>query len=227
MADFQFRCDTVYEYLKNEIINSQLDDDQFYYGAKIAKDLGISRTPVRDALQRLSQDGLIEVVPSLGFRIRRLDKKDVQEIVELRCAIEGYSASVLCKNCSAGMPVEKTRSAMAGYMAQMEQLKLQPEDICEFARLDNQFHTELVSYMDNSLFNLYYDKNLFLIKRYLLSAMRKPRRMENSIVEHRAIFDCIFNGNVDKLLPLITEHIHAGAAELPIEEPVSTLKNSR
>ncbi|MEE0058412.1 MAG: GntR family transcriptional regulator [[Bacteroides] pectinophilus] len=63
--------------------------------AKLSKELGISRTPMREALQCLSQDGYITVVPSKGFRIRQLNQKDMKETIQIRCAIEGFCTQCL------------------------------------------------------------------------------------------------------------------------------------
>ena len=66
-----------YNYIKNLIFTHQLDVNTLYSETKLSKELGISRTPMREALQCLSQDGYITVIPSKGFRIRQLSQKDV------------------------------------------------------------------------------------------------------------------------------------------------------
>ena len=86
-----------YNYIKNLILTHQLDVNTLYSETKLSKELGISRTPMREALQCLSQDGYITVIPSKGFRIRQLSQKDMRETIQIRCAIEGFCTQCLAK----------------------------------------------------------------------------------------------------------------------------------
>ena len=83
-----------YNYIKNLILTHQLDVNTLYSETKLSKELGISRTPMREALQCLSQDGYITVIPSKGFRIRQLSQKDMRETIQIRCAIEGFMLGI-------------------------------------------------------------------------------------------------------------------------------------
>ena len=85
-----------YNYIKDLILTNRLDVNSLYSETKLSKELGISRTPMREALQCLSQDGYIDVIPSKGFRIRQLNQKDMKETIQIRCAIEGF-----CTHCLA------------------------------------------------------------------------------------------------------------------------------
>lgn len=67
-----------YNYIKDLILTNRLDVNNLYSETKLSKELGISRTPMREALQCLSQDGYIDVIPSKGFRIRQLNQKDIR-----------------------------------------------------------------------------------------------------------------------------------------------------
>ena len=84
-----------YNYIKNLILSHKLDANTLYSETKLSKELGISRTPMREALQCLSQDGYITVIPSKGFRIRQLSQKDMKETIQIRCAIEGFCTQCL------------------------------------------------------------------------------------------------------------------------------------
>ena len=79
-----------YNYIKNLILTDQLDVDKMYSETKLSKEIGVSRTPMREALQCLSQDGYITIFPSKGFQIRQLNQKDMRETIQIRCAIEGF-----------------------------------------------------------------------------------------------------------------------------------------
>lgn len=81
-----------YEYLKDMILSGKLDPDVLYSETRMSAEIGISRTPMREAIQCLSQDGYITVVPSKGFMLRKLSEEDMEETIQIRCAIEGFCA---------------------------------------------------------------------------------------------------------------------------------------
>ena len=87
-----------YSHIKERILSGEFQPDTLYSETRLSAELGISRTPVREALQCLSQDGYITIVPSRGFRIRTLNSADMEQSIQVRCAIEGYCAYLLCKD---------------------------------------------------------------------------------------------------------------------------------
>ena len=90
MKEKSFLQSKAYDYIKEQILEGKLLPDTLYSEARLSKELDISRTPIREALQCLSQDGYISIVPSKGFMLRHLTEKDMQETIEVRCAIEGF-----------------------------------------------------------------------------------------------------------------------------------------
>lgn len=80
---------------KNGILNGELVPGQLYSETKLSAQIGISRTPMREALQCLSQDGYITIIPSKGFMIRQLNEKDMKDSIQIRCAIEGFCTTVI------------------------------------------------------------------------------------------------------------------------------------
>ena len=81
-----------YEHLKKMITEDQLSYQEIYSETKLSRELGISRTPFRDAIHRLVQEGYIDIIPSKGFRLHQLTKKDVVETFQVRSALETYCA---------------------------------------------------------------------------------------------------------------------------------------
>jgi DNA-binding GntR family transcriptional regulator len=72
-----------YEHIKQLITTHQLSYDEIYSETKLAKELGISRTPFRDAIHRLAQEGYIDIIPSRGFRLHKLTKEDVENTFQV------------------------------------------------------------------------------------------------------------------------------------------------
>ena len=84
-----------YDYLKEMILSGKLEPDVLYSETRLSAQIGISRTPMREALRCLSQDGYITVVPSKGFMLRSLTGQDMEESIQIRCAIEGFCVQVI------------------------------------------------------------------------------------------------------------------------------------
>ena len=89
-----------YNTLKEQILSNILTPGTLYSETRISKELGISRTPMREALQCLSQDGYITVIPSRGFMIRQLSRESMRESIQIRCAIEGFCVHLIASQPS-------------------------------------------------------------------------------------------------------------------------------
>ena len=120
-----------YDYIKNLILTNQLDVDTLYSETKLSKEIGVSRTPMREALQCLSQDGYINIMPSRGFMIRQLNQKDMRESIQIRCAIEGFSTHILAQEIN----TKKGKTTL-------NKLK----DILEYQKLAIEYDDNLESY---------------------------------------------------------------------------------
>lgn len=85
-----------YEYLKSSILSGRLNPGVRLTEEHLAKELGISRTPVREALHKLESEGLIKPLPSRGFIAAQDSKDDIEELFEIRAVLEGYALRVIC-----------------------------------------------------------------------------------------------------------------------------------
>lgn len=92
MNEFQFLQEQAYQYLRNKIRNDELLPDQVYSESQIARELDCSRTPVKDALTRLSHAKYIDIIPSKGFRLHRMTEDDLTSTFQTRVAVESYCA---------------------------------------------------------------------------------------------------------------------------------------
>ena len=86
-----------YEYIKECILKNSFDYDTIYSETKMAQEIGVSRTPMRDALHRLAQERYIDIIPSKGFRIHQMTRQDIIETFQIRSAIEGYCTLQITK----------------------------------------------------------------------------------------------------------------------------------
>ena len=95
MENYQLLQDRIYSILKRKILSGGLQPGIIYSETKTAAELGVSKTPVKAAILRLSQDDFVDIIPSRGFRLRQMTQEDVIETYHVRTAIEGYCAALL------------------------------------------------------------------------------------------------------------------------------------
>ena len=89
-----------YNYLQKLIMENHFSYQEVYSETKLSKELGISRTPLRDAVHRLAQEGYIDIIPSKGFMLHQMNRKDVNETFQVRSALETYCTVQICKEFS-------------------------------------------------------------------------------------------------------------------------------
>ena len=84
-----------YNYLQKLILENHFSYQEVYSETKLSKELGISRTPLRDAVHRLAQEGYIDIIPSKGFMLHQMNRKDVNETFQVRSALETYCPEII------------------------------------------------------------------------------------------------------------------------------------
>ena len=94
--------EAAYGHLRDSILRGSLLPGTRISEPNLAEQLGISRTPVREALQRLSQEGLVELTPAKGARVRVLSAEEVREVYEARAMLEGEAARLAAERASEG-----------------------------------------------------------------------------------------------------------------------------
>lgn len=223
MKVYQPLQNVAYDYLYQKILSGKMDTSITYSSTKMAQEIGISRTPMRDAIQRLSQDGFIDVLPGSGFRVHQLTREDIIEIAQIRCAIESYCGDALAQDAAGrGEAVKKTLSELETIMEKMEAVPLTYDNIKSFIKLDNQFHTAIVLYVHNPMFCEIYQKYLFQMEQFLFRAMHIPSRMECTLAEHRSIYNAILHGDTLQIFKQIKSHLNHASTYLIAECPSET-----
>lgn len=196
-----------YEHLRNLILSGDLQADVLYSETKMSKMLGISRTPFREAIKRLSQEGYIEVIPSKGFMLRKLNEKDIIEIVQIRCAIEGFCTHIVYEN----MDTDKARNLfleMERLLERQEEIVKNKGSVNELMEYDHMFHLALVSFCDNEEFLHIFQRLMYLIRLMTNQALSVENRPEETVLEHREFFNNLKNGKQSKAYKNLVDHLN-------------------
>jgi len=196
---------------KTEIIYKKLLDDilkgGFYQGQRlIEKELidryKISKTPLREALIKLERIGLVQKNINRGFLIKRILRKDAEEIYELREIIDGFSVRKITENIT-----EEKMQKIEKIIYDME-LCIRDKKTDKYIELDKYFHTVLNKLSGNKrLIEIMQNLN-YQISILLKTSIKLPERGINvSFSEHKMIFKAILNKNSIKAEELVKKHI--------------------
>lgn len=183
-----------YDYIKERILDGTLTFNQVYSETGLAQEIGISRTPVRDAIHLLYQEGLVDIIPSKGFSLHKLTEQDVMETYEIRSAIEGYCARKLALSGEAASSPAHLQ-ALAASLDKQQQIFRERLGVDSFAEEDRQFHYLLVSYGGNEALLEIFQQYMYRIKKLACYSLTKPGRMEQTLAEHRQIYTAICEGD--------------------------------
>lgn len=182
--------DEAYEFIKRQIREGNFEQDRFYSLSAVAAMLNMSKTPVRDALQKLSQEELIEILPSRGFRLQQASSREIIELYQLRCAIEGYCSYLLAmrNQSEPGCPeIEKMRQSLSK-QAEIIAAGCSPAD---FLPLDREFHGIITASAGNRRFGSIMDNNRTRISDFALYALKTEDILDITLREHNAVFAAI------------------------------------
>lgn len=195
-----------YDTIKNSILSGTLEPNRLYSETKLSAQIGISRTPMREALQCLSQDGYITIIPSKGFMIRQLNEKDMKDSIEIRCAIEGFCTNQIALQIA----TEKGRQLLHNLrqtLSCMERTLNQEDQLESFIHYDHQFHLLLVNYMENDEFNQIFQRLLYLIQLTSKDALAVEGRIQGTMDEHRKYLDALQAGDGFKAYQIMIQHL--------------------
>ena len=193
----------IYRVLKDNIMNLNLKPGENVSEIEISELLNVSRTPVREAFVRLSEEKLLNVFPQKGSVVSKIDLNLVEEAVFLRKLCEKEMLEIACKDIQSETLI-KTLEKNIEYQKIIINFK---EDLHKFFELDNQFHT--------IIFENYNKKNVWkAIKRLsthydrlrLIDALEKTN-VENTLKQHIDIIKLISEKDIKKIDSLVTKHL--------------------
>jgi DNA-binding GntR family transcriptional regulator len=190
-----------YEYLRTSVLTDPGLVGTFINEQDIAARVGVSRTPVREALLRLAAEDLVQLQPNRGAFIAPVSTEQTRQILQARGVIETWAA----RHCIASGTVPL--AAMAARLSEQEELLLDgPDD--EFARVDSEFHVLLVRAAGNPLLDRMYDA---LHARHVLLGLTAARRhgLQHATVvhEHHTVVAALRSGDADAAEQAIWAHL--------------------
>ena len=205
----QSRVGDAYERLKSEILSNRMPPGFQAPEPEIALRLGMSRTPVREALIRLEAEGLVELIPRRGARVLPIRPEDMAEIYEILTALEPEAAASLAEQ----MPTAEQLQPLEQATKLMEKA-LDNGDLDDWAEADDQFHRTLLEMHGNKRLLGFVTALFDQAHRARVVTLRMRGAPVQSTKEHREILEYLRAGNADATRRLFREHRQRAAREL-------------
>jgi DNA-binding GntR family transcriptional regulator len=168
---------------------------------ELADRLGISRTPIREALGRLQQEGLVQLLPGSGVRVTVLDLDEAAELYDLREALDGLAARL-----AAGRATQASLTRVGRPLERMRQC-LEQQDANRWFSAHVAFHEEIFRASDNARLQSLLAVVRLSIQRFHPLLLKTPHRLEDAYREHRAIWEAIAAGDAARAERLARLHI--------------------
>lgn len=188
-----------YSQLREEIVQGLLQQGEALYEIHLAERLGMSRTPIREAMKLLTRDGYLEELPSRGYAVPRRSLDDLREFFELREVLEASATRYAALRAT---PAE---------IAELERLCNRYErekDDAKWVQLGHDFHSVLIKAANNSRLQTMLDSlNAQIVISRRTVAKADPVRRQAAVRDHRAIFEAVKARDEVRAQALGAEHV--------------------
>lgn len=211
MADTKFNINTneylplrdvVFNTLRDAILTGKLVPGERLMENQLAEKLGVSRTPVREALRMLELENLVELVPRKGAQVLDMSEKDIVNILEVRSALEGLATSVACKKMS-----KEDLQQLKNMEVDFEKAVAE-NDVEHFVDIDEDFHDLIFAATENDkLINIFRNLRIQLYRYRMAQAKNNETSMSTIVAHHRSIIRAIENHDVEEGASIAQGHI--------------------
>ena len=202
----------VYEELKLLILTGKISPGMRLMEEELAEDMGVSRTPIREAIRKLEKEGLITIEPCRGAYVSQISTKDMVEILEVRQNMEGLAAELAAQRMSEE-DKEKLRNIAKAY-----EEAVAAGDMAEMIRCDTAFHHIIVEATQNKILIQMVEQLQEMVLRFRYIYYDNFKRAEQMLSEHQAIYEAIAGGNTEVARESANVHIDR-LKSLILEEP--------
>jgi GntR family transcriptional regulator, rspAB operon transcriptional repressor len=191
----------IFERIREDILNLRYRIGEKLVEAKLAEEMGVSRTPVREALKQLELDGLVENIPNRGVVVKGISSQDIADIYSIRVAIEGIAV---------GWAIDRMDKEGLDELSEIYDLMdfyTSKDDCDKIFELNTRFHETIYrATKSRYLESVLKDFQIFL-RRTRNESLKSPGRLKEALLEHKAILDSIRSHDSEAAYKRIVDHI--------------------
>ena len=193
--------DVVFNTLRQAILRGELKPGERLMEIQLANKLGVSRTPIREAIRKLELEGLVLMIPRKGAEVAEITEKSLKDVLEIRRALEDLAVRLACEKI--------TKEDLKELKKAGDEFKkvLKSQDITEVAEADVRFHDVIYMATDNpkliQLLNNFREQ----MYRFRVEYLKKDEVRPQLLAEHDEIIKYITEGNKEEASRVVTRHI--------------------
>ncbi|MGN1156567.1 MAG: GntR family transcriptional regulator [Agathobacter sp.] len=193
--------DVVFNTLREAILRGDLQPGERLMELQLAAKLGVSRTPIREAIRMLEQEGLAVTVPRKGAEVAKMTLKGMEDVLEIRGALDEFAVQLACERITEEQLLELKKRK------QDFEVSLKSGDVKQIAEADVHFHDVIYEATENPKLVILLNNLREQIYRYRVEYIKEAENHPVLIREHEAIYDALVKRNQEEAKLSIREHV--------------------
>ena len=193
--------DVVFKTLRQAILKGELEPGERLMEIQLAERLGVSRTPIRDAIRKLELEGLVLMIPRRGAEVAKISEKNLRDVLEVRRSLEELAIDLACQRIQEE-ELETLREAQKEFAAAVA-----AGDAMEIAQTDEKFHEIIYSGTGNQKLMQILSNLREQMYRYRLEYIKDANKRQILLVEHEQILKALSLRHVQEARLAVREHI--------------------
>lgn len=193
--------DVVFETLRQAILRGELKPGERLMEIHLAQKLGVSRTPVREAIRKLELEGLVRMIPRKGAVVADITVSDLEDVLEVRVALEELAVKLACRRITA------EQLADMRHLADNFKKSLQGDDVGVCAQADMKFHEAIYDITGNKRLVQILNNLREQMYRYRMEYLKDRQSHSILVAEHQEILEALENRDVERALEATKRHV--------------------
>lgn len=194
--------DVVFNTLRRAILRGELKPGERLMEIQLANKLGVSRTPIREAIRKLELEGLVIMIPRRGAEVAEITEKNLRDVLEVRCALEELAVQLACDR------IDKSGIRELHEAAKRFQNVLDSDDITQIAQADEAFHDVIFMATGNARLIQLLNNLREQMYRYRIEYLKKKECYPQLLAEHQGIIEAIEAQEKEKATEITMTHIN-------------------
>ena len=193
--------DVVFNTLRQAILRGELKPGERLMEIQLANKLGVSRTPIREAIRKLELEGLVLMIPRKGAEVAEITEKSLRDVLEVRRALEELAVELVCERIT-DEQIQDLKDAAEEFKE-----SLKDGDITRIAEADVKFHDVIYMATDNQKLIQLLNNLREQMYRYRVEYLKRSDFHQQLIDEHEEIIETIESGQKDRAVQVVCQHV--------------------
>ncbi len=201
MDEFLPLRDVVFQTLRKAILTGELKPGERLMEIHLAEKIGVSRTPIREAIHKLELEGLVTMIPRRGAQVAEISETGLKDVLEVRRALDTFCAELACERIS-----DNDKDALRHAYTVFEEA-CNTKDATVIAKADVAFHDIIIGATGNERLVMLLNNLAEQMYRYRFEYIKDESRHDTLIAEHKMLMDAIINGDAEAARKAARIHI--------------------